>query len=31
VVAAYLTGTTAAVEKRNATLAAVGRAIAVGG
>jgi beta-lactamase class A len=28
VVAAYLTGTTAAVEKRNATLAAVGRAIA---
>jgi beta-lactamase class A len=31
VVAAYLTGTTAAVEKRNATLAAVGRAIAAGG
>jgi beta-lactamase class A len=30
VVTAYLTGTTAAVEKRNATLAAVGRAIAGG-
>jgi beta-lactamase class A len=31
VVAAYLTGTSAPVEKRNATLAAVGRAIAAGG
>ena len=29
VVAAYLTGTSAAVEQRNATLAAVGRAVAV--
>ncbi|MBX9845620.1 MAG: class A beta-lactamase [Xanthobacteraceae bacterium] len=31
VVAAYLTGTTAPVERRNATLAAVGRAVAAGG
>jgi beta-lactamase class A len=31
VVTAYLTGTTAPADKRNATLAAVGRAIAVGG